>query len=216
MNGRFPIRLRSFLLGTIVFLLSSFHLYAVLGLGVAAPVIGFLLAALVAFAAWWLSHRYKERVLKAEREANLRRYGREIAELYADIRTNVQTVLEYIPDIKDENLQIALGKICEHVEIILQKIDEHRPDQRKASATPIAHPLEMLVTVILPQYVEMQQPENGQYFPDKEERFAKTLISVQHLAEYYRGTVAILERGDLTAFDVALTLIDPFEGNFSV
>ena len=136
-------------------------------------------------------------------------YEIQVTNLYALVRRQVKETAAFCAQIKDHKTAQVLSLICEDSGVFLTKVAEKKPNSRKSAATTLGLHLAYLTEDILPQYIEMQN--TPRFFHDSADKLKRAYSALQHLEEYLRGSITLLEEGDDNRFEIALKLIDPLE-----
>lgn len=136
-------------------------------------------------------------------------YETQVNHLYTLVRRQVKETTAFCVQIKDHKTAKVLSLIGEDIEVFLTKVAEKKPNSRKSAATTLGLHLAYLTEDILPQYIEMQN--TPRYFRDSANKLTRAHSALQHLEEYLRGSITLLEEGDDNRFEIALKLIDPLE-----
>lgn len=112
-------------------------------------------------------------------------------------------------EVNDSDLRLLVFRTCADTTLLLEKVAEKKPLSKANAGIIIGTYLSLLRDDILPQYIDMQK--NPDIFQNVEESFAQAHKSIGNFDKYLRGSILLLEKDEITRFQVALRLLDPLE-----
>lgn len=142
-----------------------------------------------------------ERVRMAEKEAD------GILKLQA----TVEAIRELIPQVAAINPHTSrnLAKLCDHVLLVLEKMQEKHYAHAKDVALGAHYRLEPLAPRTILQYLEMHRPDRMEYFPDRVSIIAEVEKAIAGMEVDFRNLVTLLEKSDLDDLALDLQIMNP-------
>ena len=131
------------------------------------------------------------------------------ARLVGELNGKLSTIREMVSQIHKVETKNLIVLTCSDVESLLQKIVEKRPHTLQRAAVVIGMHVSLISDDILPQYIDMQS--NPRIFQNVEKDLASAHTAIEHFDKYLRGSILMLEKNDLTKFEVAIRLLDPLD-----